>query len=439
MDRFVVRSSGPLSGEVQVQGAKNSALKLMAACLLTEGTTRLDNVPDIADVTTMGDVLGAIGATVVRDATSTTSNMSATGSAATSKAIFVTVPRHCTPIAPYELVERMRASFVVLGPLLARHGMARVSLPGGDDFGHRPIDMHLRALAVLGAELSSEHGYVEARCDRLQGARVVLEYPSHTATDNVLMAATLAKGTTVIENAACEPEVQDLSALLVAMGARISGAGTSHIEVEGVDELHPASHTTVADRVEAATFLAAVGLAGGDVHLLGARDEHMDMLLEKLMAMGMDLAPTGKGLRARFEGRLAPVDVATLPYPGVATDYKPLIVTMLAVASGVAIVSENLFAGRFRYVDELRRMGADIRTEGHHAVVRGVPRLSGAPVHAPDIRAGAALVLAGLVADGETSVSGATHVDRGYEDFAGKLRAIGADVERTCSAPGDPR
>ncbi|MDA8290340.1 MAG: UDP-N-acetylglucosamine 1-carboxyvinyltransferase [Actinomycetota bacterium] len=420
MDRFVVRSGGPLSGELRVQGAKNAALKLMAACLLTEGTTRLVGVPRIADVEVMSDVLGAIGATVVRQDTGEPGG----------SAVLVTVPGRCTPIAPYELVERMRASFVVLGPLLARHGVARVSLPGGDDFGHRPIDMHLHALEALGAEFGTEHGYVEGRCDRLVGARVLLEYPSHTATDNVLMAATLAKGTTVIENAACEPEVQDLAALLGAMGARISGAGTSRIEVEGVEDLHPAEHAVVADRVEAATFLAAVGLAGGDVHVLGARDDHMEMLLAKLTSMGLELEATGRGIRVRSDGRIAPVDVATLPYPGVATDYKPLLVTMLSVANGVAIVSENLFAGRFRYVDELRRMGADIRTEGHHAVVRGVPRLSGAPVRAPDIRAGAALVLAGLAADGETTVSGAHHVDRGYEDLAGKLRSIGADVAR---------
>jgi len=421
MDRFVVRASAPLAGEVRVQGAKNSALKLMAACLLAEGTTRLDNVPEISDVTIMSDVLSAIGATVERAP-------SPPGGGTSS--LRISVPGACTPVAPYELVEKMRASFVVLGPLLARHGSASVSLPGGDDFGSRPIDMHLRALGALGVEFTTEHGYVEGRCDRLHGSRVVLEYPSHTATDNVLMAATLAKGTTVIENAACEPEVQDLAALLVGMGAQIQGAGTSRIEVEGVDELHPTSHTTVADRVEAATFFAAVGLAGGDVHVEGARDDHMDMLLEKLTAMGMDFEATSRGVRARFDGRLAPVDVATLPYPGVATDYKPLVVTMLSVASGVSIVSENLFAGRFRYVDELRRMGADVRTQGHHAVVRGVDRLSGAPVRAPDIRAGAALVLAGLAADGETTVSGIEHIERGYEDFAGKLASIGVDVER---------
>jgi UDP-N-acetylglucosamine 1-carboxyvinyltransferase len=420
MQQFTVRPAGRLRGEISVQGAKNSVLKLMAASLLAEGTTRIENVPRITDVEIMAEVLTAIGAEVRRDETG---------------AVLVTAPAVCTPVAPYELVEKMRASIVVLGPLLARHHFARVSLPGGDDFGSRPIDIHLRALTELGAEFTTEHGYVEGRCDRFVGARVVLEYPSHTATDNILAAAVLAKGTTVIENAAREPEVTDLAALLTAMGARIAGAGTSRIEVEGVDELHPAAHRAVADRVEAATFLAAAAIAGGEVHVRGAHHEHMDMYLEKLGAMGVGIEPTATGITVHSAGRPVAVDVSTLPYPGVATDYKPLLVTILAVASGVAIVSENIYAGRFRYVDELRRMGADIRTEGHHAVVRGVERLSGAPVRAPDIRAGAALVLAGLVAEGETLVSGVEHIDRGYEDFDGKLRTLGADITRGDARP----
>ncbi|HUZ19717.1 MAG TPA: UDP-N-acetylglucosamine 1-carboxyvinyltransferase [Acidimicrobiales bacterium] len=420
MDHFLVRPSGPLRGEVTVQGAKNSALKLMAASLLAEGTTRLRNVPHITDVAIMADMLRALGASVERDA---------------GGDLLVDAPADLVPVAPYELVERMRASIVVLGPLLARQGRARLSLPGGDDFGHRPIDFHLRAFGELGVEFTTEHGYVEGRCDRLVGARIVLEYPSHTTTDNVLMAAVLAKGTTLIENAAREPEIEDLASLLRSMGARIEGDGTSRIEVEGVDELHPGDHVTVPDRVEAATFLTATALAGGEVHVRGARHEHMDMLLDKLAATGMEPEVTATGILARAAGRPAPVDVATLPYPGVATDYKPLLVTLLSVASGVSIVSENLFAGRFRYVDGLCRMGADIRTEGHHAVIRGVERLSGARVRAPDIRGGAALVLAGLVADGETTVAGARHVERGYEDFAGKLRRLGADVTRIDDRP----
>jgi UDP-N-acetylglucosamine 1-carboxyvinyltransferase len=272
---------------------------------------------------------------------------------------------------------------------------------------------------------------VHARAEHLVGCKVILEFPSVTATENVLMAAVRAKGRTVIENAAREPEVADLAAFLNRMGAHILGAGTSTIVVEGVDELSPVEHTVVPDRVEAATYLAAVGIAGGEITLVGARPDHMDMLCLKLGEMGMRISPTADGLWAMVPGRLRACDVSTLPYPGIATDYKPLLVAMLTVADGVGIVTENLFgAGRFRYIDELVRMGADVRTEGHHAVVRGVPQLSGAPVRAPDIRAGVALVVAGLRAEGETLVRGVHHIDRGYEDLVGKLRAIGADVQR---------
>jgi UDP-N-acetylglucosamine 1-carboxyvinyltransferase len=423
MDCFLVHPNGPLSGTVRAGGAKNSALKLMAACLLAEGRHELVNVPRIVDVEIMTEVLEALGTSVERHPN--------------GLLVIDTPPAdELVPEAPYELVEKMRASIVVLGPLLARCGHARVSMPGGDDFGARPIDFHLSGLGAMGAEFQTVHGYVEGRVDggaggRLVGARVVLEYPSHTATDNLLMAAVTAKGTTVIENAAREPEVADLAAFLGAMGASISGAGTSRIEVEGVDELQPARHRVVPDRVVAATYLAAAALAGGEVVVEDARPDHMDMLLRKLVAMGVAVDQTPDGLRAAGRGRLRSEDVATLPYPGVATDYKPLLVTLLTVADGVGIVTENIYSGRFRYVDELRRMGADIRTEGHHAVVRGVPRLSGAPVRASDIRAGAALVLAGLVADGHTEVADAHHVDRGYEDLAGALRSLGARVERT--------
>jgi UDP-N-acetylglucosamine 1-carboxyvinyltransferase len=418
MDRLLVRPNGLLSGSVAIHGAKNSVLKCMAGCLLASGRHRIANVPDITDVSIMADVLAAMGATTRH-----------TGSGV-GGVLEIDVPPGITPVAPYELVERIRASIVVLGPLLARYGSAKVSLPGGDDFGARPIDLHLRAMEDLGAEFTTEHGYVEGHCGRLIGTRVVLEFPSHTATDNVLMAAVLAKGTTVIENAAREPEVIDLAAMLTGMGARIDGAGTSHVEIEGVDELRPADHTAIPDRVEAATFLAAVGLAGGEIQLDHARPEHMDTLLYKLAAIGVHCTPNSAGILATSDGHLSSVDVSTLPYPGVATDYKPALVTLLSVADGVAIVSENIFAGRFRYVDELNRMGARISIEGHHAVIRGVPRLSGAQVRAPDIRAGAALVLAGLRADGQTEVSGVAHIDRGYENFEGRLRSLGADVSR---------
>ncbi len=424
---FVVRPCGPLQGIVRAGGAKNSVLKLMAATLLAEGRHVLTNVPEILDVEIMADMLRALGASVTREP---------------GGRLLVDSPpaTQLVPEAPYELVDRMRASIVVLGPLLARCGRAKVSMPGGDDFGGRPIDFHLGGLGNMGARFETLHGNVEGNVDgdvgpvagggRLVGSQVVLEYPSHTATDNILMAAVLAKGTTVIENAAREPEVCDLAAYLTSMGARIRGAGTSHLEIEGVTELTPSTHAVVPDRVVAATYLVAAGLCGGEVVVEDARIDHMTMLVRKLGAMGVVVEQRPTGVAATREGRLRSVDVATLPYPGVATDYKPFLVTMLTVADGVSIVTENLFAGRFRYIDELRRMGADVRTEGHHAVVRGVPRLSGARVRATDIRAGAALVLAGLVAEDETVVTDAHHVDRGYEDLAGALATLGARVER---------
>jgi len=418
MDRFVVRPGGPLFGTVRVGGAKNSVLKLMAATLLAEGDFVLHNVPHIADVEIMCDLLVSMGVDTKRTGTDLAVHRSS----------------DLVPEAPYELVERMRASIVVLGPLLARFGRAKVSMPGGDNFGARPIDMHLKGFELMGAEFDIVHGNIEARVpDRLIGARIVLEFPSHTATDNLLMAAVLAKGTTIIENAAREPEVADLAAFLNRMGARVTGAGTSTIEIEGVDSLHPVEHTVIPDRIEAATWVAAVGIAGGEVTIDGARPEHMDMILQKMADMGVHVSASTAGLWASCEPgtRLKSVDVATLPYPGIATDYKPLLVTMLAGADGVAIVTENIFRdNRFAYVAELNRMGADIRTEGHHAVVRGVSQLSGAKVRAHDVRAGVAVLLAGLVADGETEVQDAFHVDRGYDDFAGKLRSLGADIER---------
>ena len=410
-----MRRGRPLEGTVAVGGAKNSVLKLMAAMVLAEGRYVLSNVPRIADVETMSDVLVAMGADVHRSA---------------HHEVTVDIPATLEPEAPYELVERMRASIVVLGPLLARYGRARVALPGGDDFGPRPIDMHVKGLEALGATFETAHGYIEARADQLNGTRILLEFPSVGATENILMAAVRAKGTTVIDNAAREPEIADLAAFLNRMGARILGAGTSTIEIEGAEELLPVDHAVIPDRIEAATYLAACGMAGGEITVDGARLEHMDMFVQKLGDMGMRISPCSGGLWASAPGRLRSVDVSTLPYPGIATDYKPLFVTLLATAEGVGIVTENLFSGRFRYVDELVRMGADIRTEGHHAVVRGVERLSGAPVRAHDIRAGAALVLAALGAEGETVIADPFHIDRGYEDMVGKLRSLGADIER---------
>jgi UDP-N-acetylglucosamine 1-carboxyvinyltransferase len=417
VEQIVVRPNGPLHGTVVAGGAKNSALKLMVACLLTEGETVLSNVPLIDDVASMAKVLRAVGAQVERVGNGD---------------LVVTTPaaEDLHPVAPYDLVERMRASVVVLGLLLARCGEVHMPLPGGDDFGDRPIDFHVNGLTAMGARFEISHGEVRGYVEggRLVGTKVVLEYPSHTATDNLLMAAVLAKGTTVIENAAKEPEVIDLAAMLGTMGAVVRGAGTSRIEVEGIDELHPARHAVVPDRVVAATFLAGAGMTGGEVTIADARPDHMEMLLRKVNQMGVVTTMGPEGLRVTASRRLTAADVATLPYPGVATDFSPLLVAMLTGAEGVGILTENLFSGRFRYVEELRRMGADIKTEGHHAVVRGVTRLSGARVRAPDIRAGVALVLAGLVAEGETTVTGAHHISRGYTDLVGDLRALGATV-----------
>ena len=415
MDRIIVHRSGPLEGAVHINGAKNSVLKLMAACTLTGGTYILHNVPDIIDVAIMSDLLRAMGLSVRTPAPGD---------------LEIVHPGEITPEAPYALVEQMRASIVVLGPLVASCGEARVALPGGDDFGPRPIDMHLRGLELLGVEFESAHGYINARAENLVGARVLLDFPSVGATENVMMAAVRAKGETVIENAAREPEIADLGSFLNRMGAKILGAGTSTIAIEGVDELQSVEHTVIPDRIEAATYLAAVGVAGGELTLVGARPDHMDMLCQKVGEMGVRTSTDPDGLWAMSNKRLRSVDLATLPYPGVATDYKPFLVAMLSVADGVSIVTENLFGGRFRYVDELIRMGADIRTEGHHAVVRGREQLSGAPVRCHDIRAGAALVVAALGADGETQIHDPDHIDRGYADLVPQLRSVGADISR---------
>ncbi len=436
---FVLSPNGPLHGEIDAGGAKNSVLKLMAACLLAEGTNVLQNVPYIQDVVIMSELLEAIGAKVYRRGQNRANygmDIRESDQSANDDLVIET-PAAILPEAPYELVEKIRASIVVLGPLVGRIGKAKLPLPGGDDFGERPVDMHIDSLSLMGAQFISTHGYIEATAPkgRLSGNRVVLEYPSHTATDNILMAAVLADGITIIENAAREPEVVDLATMLLSMGAKIKGAGTSRVIIEGVSTLHPATHRAIADRVVAATFASAVGIAGGDVIIRDAQMDHMDMVVRKMTQIGLHISHSRSqsypGIRiSKDEGtRLHSVDVSTLPYPGVATDYAPFIVTMLSIADGVGIVSENLFSGRFRYVDELIKLGANISTEGHHAVVRGVDRLQGTLVKAPDIRGGAALVLAGLVADGETVVTNTMHIDRGYEDFAGKLASLGANIQ----------
>ena len=398
-------------------GAKNAVLKLMAASLLADGEYELTNVPAIDDVAIMGELLAALG---VR-----------TRSPEPGRLILEN-DGDLTPVAPYELVERIRASINVLGPLLTRCGEVRLSMPGGDDFGARPIDMHVAGLEAMGASFKFAHGELHATADRLHGAEIAFSFPSVGATENIVTAAVFADGTTTIDNAAREPEVVDMCDLLVEMGADISGIGTSRIVVNGVERgsLKAAGHRTVADRIQAATYLAAVAVAGGELDVVEARPEHMENLLARFAEMGLEFTIGTGTMRVAANGRLRSIDVPTLPYPGIATDYKPLIITMLSVADGAGIVTENLYPGRFRYVEELIRLGANIRTTGHHAVVRGVPRLSGAPVRAYDIRAGAAMVVAGLAADGVTTVSGVQHIDRGYDDLVGRLAAVGAGIER---------
>jgi UDP-N-acetylglucosamine 1-carboxyvinyltransferase len=410
----MVNGGRRLSGSVRIAGAKNSALKLMAAALLAEGETAIENVPRIADCLTMAEVLEHLGASTTRDgSTLAVDTSSATGVE-----------------TPYELVRRMRASIVVLGPLLARHRRARVAMPGGCNIGSRKIDLHLKGFERMGVEFSHEHGYLEAKAPWLHGAMISLDFPSVGATENVLMAAVAARGTTVIENAAREPEIQDLAAMLVEMGAIVDGAGTTTIEVQGVESFQPVRHRVIPDRIEAGTFAIAACITGGDVLLEDARADHLDLVLDKLTEAGATIQVEDSGLRVAIDGRPNPVDCVTLPYPGFPTDLQPQLMALLSLARGTSIVTENVFESRFMFVDELNRMGADIRTEGHHAVIRGVERLSSAPVRALDIRAGAAMVIAALAADGTTEVSDIHHVDRGYEDLEGRLASLGAEVHR---------
>ena len=422
-----MRAGPPLEGSVRVSGAtKNSGLKLMAASLLASGVTTLRNAPPVGDLGVFIDVMRAIGVDVTWSG---------------PEELRIDTSGDLAPEAPYELVTRLRASINVLGPLLGRCGEARVAMPGGDDIGNRKLDMHFEGLRAMGAEISILHGFIQARAPRLSGARIVLEFPSVGATENLLTAAVLARGTTVIENAAREPEITDLASFLVRMGAQIVGAGSSTIQIDGVGELVAADAELMPDRVEAGTLLMACGIAGGEITLETARLEHLEMLTMKLGQMGMKVSPTADGIWARADQRLQAVDIATLPFPGFATDLMPLAVAMLSVADGTSIVTENLFDSRFNFVHELNRMGADIRPEGRHAVVRGVERLSGAPVRALDVRAGAALILAGLAADDSTTIFDPHHIDRGCSDLDGKLRALGADVERvdgpTSTVPPD--
>jgi len=411
-----VTGGARLAGEVRVTGAKNSVLKLMAASLLAPGRSTLADVPEIVDVEIMGELLRRLGCVVVHDVDAAT--------------VVIDVPERIEHRADYDLVRLMRASIAVLGPLVARVGEADVAMPGGDAIGSRPLDLHVAGLIKMGATVESEHGFIVAKAKRLHGASVWLDFPSVGATENLLMAAVLADGRTVIDNAAREPEIVDLVAFLRRMGAVIEGGGTSTLEIVGVDALSPTSHTTVPDRIVAGTWAMASAMTLGDITVHNAVPEHLEIALDKLVTAGAEVDRLADGFRVRAQRRPTAVDAVTLPYPGFPTDLLPMALALNAVAEGTAMVTENVYESRFMFVNELNRLGADIRTDGHHAVVRGRPLLSGAPVRAPDIRAGAGLVIAGLVAEGETTVSDVMHVDRGYPNFDEQLRSLGAQVVR---------
>ncbi len=417
---IIVRGNHALSGDVTVAGAKNSALKLMVASLLGQGVSTIRNVPVISDIEIMGEVLDRLGAAVAREGHTLTIDTASVDSCET----------------PYELVSKMRASISVLGPLIGRFGEARVAMPGGCQIGARKIDMHLVGLEALGVHFDVDHGVLHATTpDGLHGAHVYLEFPSVGATENMLMAAVTAEGHTAIENAACEPEIEDLANMLNAMGAKVSGAGTSLIEVEGVPLacLHPCDHTCVGDRIEAGTFLVGGALTGGPVTVHGIDPAFLRMAIMKLRAMGCAVECGEDWVRVARTGPLHAVDIQTLPHPGFPTDLQAQFMLLAALADDVSVITENVFENRFMFAAELMRMGADVILDEHHAIVRGVEELEGAPVSSTDLRAGAALVLAGIVADGETRVHHLEHIDRGYEDYVGKLASLGADIRRVAA------
>ncbi len=421
MDVIRIEGGHRVEGVVTVEGAKNSALKLMAATILAPGVNTLTNVPNIADVHVMGKVLKRLGAKI---------------EVVDEHTLSIDTSSVDNWVTPYELVAQMRASTAVLGPLLGRFGKATVAMPGGCNIGARKIDMHILGLQALGVEFDLDHGDINATAPKgLSGTTVTLDFASVGATENLMMASVRAKGITIIDNAAREPEIVDLANLLNEMGACVRGAGSPVIEIEGVDQLHPVEHRVVGDRIEAGTFIATAAIVGAPIEVHGFDPAHLGLVLRKYQQMGITIERTGYGVRAWRDKPIASVDIQTLPFPGFPTDMQAQTMCLLALGSTTCVVTENVFENRYMFASELQRMGADIRIEGHHAIVHGVKRFSGAEVKSPDLRGGAALVMAGLVADGTTVVSDIYHIDRGYERFVEKLQAMGAQVERV-SVPG---
>ncbi|MFQ5849477.1 MAG: UDP-N-acetylglucosamine 1-carboxyvinyltransferase [Candidatus Binatia bacterium] len=419
MDSILVRGGRRLQGEVRVSGSKNAALPILISSLLTTERCSYQGIPDLRDIHTASRLLSSLGVRIKRE------SLVGGLDQLTLRADTITKLE-----ASYDLVKTMRASFLVLGPLLGRFGKAHVSTPGGCAIGARPVNLHLKGLTQMGADIDLIHGYVEAKTKRLHGAKIYLDLPSVGATENLMMAATLARGTTVIENAAKEPEVAELTSVLSRMGAKIQGGGSDVLTIEGVDALGGVSHRLIPDRIEAGTFMVAGALTGGEVVVRGTRSDHLDAFLMKLKEAGVSLSAYGDGIKVRGYSRAKSVDIATLPYPGFPTDLQAQMMVLMAVADGVSVITENIFENRFMHVQELNRMGAAIRLEGNRAIVKGVENLSGAPVMATDLRASVSLVLAGLVAQGVTEISRVYHLDRGYEQIEQKLSGLGADIQR---------
>jgi UDP-N-acetylglucosamine 1-carboxyvinyltransferase len=416
LDKLIIKGGLPLQGSIRISGAKNSALPILAATLLSQDDCLISNVPDLADVAVISEILRHLGVEV---------QMVGPG------LLKANASGLCDFAAPYDLVTKMRAAFFAIGPILARMGHARIPLPGGCTIGSRPVDLHLKGLRSLGAKVTIEHGYVEAQADQLVGGNIYLDFPSVGATETIMMAATLAEGTTVIENCAQEPEIVDLADFLNGMGAKVSGAGSQTITIEGVRRLGGCTHRIIPDRIEAGTFMVAAAITKGDLTLEGVRLDHMQAIVSKLSEAGVVITPVGdEAVRVTVEGPLNPIDVRTMPYPGFPTDMQAQIMTLLATIEGTSVVTEMVFENRFLHIDELVRMGANIKAEGNVAVIQGVAQLTGAPVKSTDLRAGAAMILAGMAARGETVVTGLHHIDRGYEAIGDRLSAAGADIHR---------